>query len=208
MEDSQLTIYDNANLMTVPEISHVLAVSESTVLRYIKKTMPSKIVNGKQTFLNEAEVTAMKLKLQQNQYLVSPDELPKTDLEKKLLIQQAIGFLNEEIDELREQVENKTKQLEEAKPKIEFHDQVGDSAGLHNMAETAKLLDRGYGRNIMMQKLRYMLILMKNNIPYQSYINSGYFEVKENFIGGDYKFVKAQTFVTPKGLIYLQKRLK
>ncbi len=33
-------------------------------------------------------------------------------------------------------------------------------------------------------------------------------EGDENVIGGNDKFVKSQTFVTPKGLIYLQKRFK
>jgi anti-repressor protein len=83
MED-QITIYTSeySEMMTVKEVSSVLEVAETTVLKYIKKLFPDKLHSGKKCLLNEAEVTAVKLKLQQNQQLARSQELPKTDLIK------------------------------------------------------------------------------------------------------------------------------
>lgn len=192
MKNEQIDIYERIG-MSIPEIAESFKVDESTVRRYIGKVFPDKIKNGVKTLLNEKEVTAIKLKLQQNQHLVRPADLPKTDLEKKLLIQQAMGFLSEEIEELRSQ-------LTEAQPKIEFHDQVGDSEGLYSIGETSKLL--GEGRNKFFEKLREEKMFM-GTLPYQAYIDRGYFEVKTSTHNG---YVQKQAFVTPKGLQWLQKR--
>lgn len=193
--NDQLSIYDgNEKTMTIKQISEVLGVSESTVQRYIKKVFPEKIENGIQTFLSEREVTAIKLKMQQNQHLTRSAELPKTDLEKELLIQQAMQLQAEKIQILQSR-------LEEAKPKVEFYDQVGDCEGLHTVAEAAKML--GTGRNKLFSWMRMHKILRDNNEPYQRYVNAGHFEVKENPYNDH---IKAQTFVTPTGLQWLQKR--
>lgn len=101
---------------------------------------------------------------------------------------------------------DKARKLEEAQPKIEFFEQVADATGLHSMGDAAKML--GYGRNTFFAKLRDMKILMKSNIPYQTFIDRGYFEVKENVVGGEEKFLKSQTFVTGKGLIWLENQFK
>lgn len=191
---NQISIYEELKeLMTVKEVSGALGIGETTVLKYIKRVFPDKLKSGEKAFLNEAEVTAIKLKMQQNQQLARSQELPKTDLEKKLLVQQAMNILNEEIEILQAK-------LIEAKPKIEFYDKVGDSEGLHTVAEAAKML--GTGRNRLFSWMRNYKILRQNNEPYQKYIEAGYFEVKENH---DDKYVHAQTFVTPTGLQWLQK---
>lgn len=96
---------------------------------------------------------------------------------------------------------NQAKQLENAQPAIEFHEQIADSTGLHTVAEVAKML--GTGRNRLFEWLRESAILRGNNEPYQSFIDQGYFEVKESL---NNKHVNAQTFVTPKGLVWLQGR--
>jgi len=98
-------------------------------------------------------------------------------------------------------IEQQAGQLEQAKPAIYFHEKVGDSSGLHTVAEVAKML--GTGRNRLFEKLRNENILRDNNEPYQRYIESGYFEVKENPCN---EHVNAQTFVTAKGLQWLQGR--
>lgn len=93
-------------------------------------------------------------------------------------------------------------ELKEAQPKIEFYEKVGNAEGLHTMAEAAKLL--GTGRNRLFDMLRTNSILRHNNEPYQVYINSGYFEVKDiTYNSGGQDYVKPQTFVTPKGLQWI-----
>lgn len=60
------------------------------------------------------------------------------------------------------------------------------------------------GRNKLMQTLRIMSILTRNNIPYQRFIKCGYFEVEE--VSRNNKIVTV-TRVTPKGQKYLCKQL-
>lgn len=50
---------------------------------------------------------------------------------------------------------------------------------------------------------------MKNNIPYQRYIDSGYFQVKESMFKTPYGEKTAQTtYVTGKGQIYITEKLR
>jgi hypothetical protein len=81
--------------MTIKEIANVLKKDESTIRKLGKKLFPEKFKNGRTTYLNEKEVTLIKMNLGKN------SELPKTKLEKQLLVKQAIQYLNEEIAELK-----------------------------------------------------------------------------------------------------------
>jgi phage antirepressor YoqD-like protein len=192
----------NEKLMTVDELSEIFSVHKTTILKYINKSFPDKIKSGIKTFLNEKEVTIIKLELQQNQHLSQSSTLPKTELEENLLIQQAQNLLSQRITRLQKQVESQQLQIEADKPKVEFHDQVLDASGLLNIGETAKSLGLDYGRNTMFKVLREMKIFFKRE-PYQKYINQGYFEVKATENNG---FVQKQAFTTPKGLEWLQKK--
>ena len=73
------------------------------------------------------------------------------------------------------------------------------------MGKLAKLLNDEHikiGRNKLFQWLREQKILMKSNIPYQRYIDSGYFQVKESTFKTPYGEKTAQTtYVTGKGQI-------
>jgi phage regulator Rha-like protein len=96
-------------------------------------------------------------------------------------------------------------QLEAAQPAIEFHARVGDADDCHPLDEVAKLFRAGPRK--FRQALKDLRLLMSNGLPYQEYLNRGYFRVIEQTIpiGGAWK-LHAQTFVTGKGLIWLQRR--
>ena len=89
-------------------------------------------------------------------------------------------------------------QLSEAKPKIEFFDAVASSKTAMPMDQVAKVLDMGIGRNKLFETLREKRILDRNNVPYQEYVDRGYFRVIEQ------KYVKpnGDTVVTTKTLVY------
>lgn len=180
--------------MTIADVAIALNVTTRTITRYVEKLFPGLMENGKITCLSESHVTAIKFDLEKNKHLDTSVQLPRTELEKKLLIQQAMGFLNEEIEELK-------CQLKEAQPKIEFHDQVGSSAGLYSMGEAAKVL--GTGRNRLFNQLRIENIFF-GIVPYQDFINRGYFEVKTTSVNDH---IQKQSFVTPKGLQWLQRQI-
>ena len=97
-------------------------------------------------------------------------------------------------------------------PLVEFANQVSDTTNLIDMNAMAKLAveeNIQIGRNRLFQWLREKGILMSNNLPYQKYIESGYFKVKESvFETSSMMKTYQQTFVTGKGQTYIIGRLK
>lgn len=96
-------------------------------------------------------------------------------------------------------------------PKVKFADHVGDSTNVIDVNRMAKLCaDHGIriGRNRMFAWMRSRGILMGGNIPYQEYIENGYFRVKESvYETNGQKRTYQQTFVTGKGQQYILSRL-
>lgn len=97
----------------------------------------------------------------------------------------------------------------EMKPKADFYDTVVSTESLLSMGDTAKLLDKNVGRNRLYKILREKKILMSDNIPYQQYVDRGYFKVVENYyMAGDNKVITKTTYVKQKGVDYIRKLLK
>jgi len=96
-------------------------------------------------------------------------------------------------------------------PKVKFADHVGDSTNVIDVNRMAKLCaDHGIriGRNRLFAWMRSRGILMGGNIPYQEYIENGYFRVKESVYETNGKTrTYQQTFVTGKGQQYILSRL-
>lgn len=96
-------------------------------------------------------------------------------------------------------------------PKVKFADHVSDSTNLIDVNKMAKLCaDHGIriGRNRLFAWMRSRGILMGGNIPYQEYIENGYFRVKESvYETNGQKRTYQQTFVTGKGQQYILSRL-
>ena len=99
-------------------------------------------------------------------------------------------------------------QVEELAPKGDFYDAVMSSADAITVGEAAKVLN--YGQNTLFKFLRDKRILMKDNIPYQDYINRGYFKLVESNwtdpVTGKVK-ITFQTLVYQKGVDYIRKVL-
>ena len=102
--------------------------------------------------------------------------------------------------------------IEEDKPLVDFANQVSDTTSLIDMNQMAKLLkdeNIPIGRNRLFEILRKKEILRNNNEPYQKYIESGYFKVKENTYDTPYgtkTYIK--TYVTGKGQIWITEKLR
>jgi phage antirepressor YoqD-like protein len=98
------------------------------------------------------------------------------------------------------------------KPLVEFANQVANTENLIDMNAMAKLAieeNIPIGRNRLFRWLRKNKILMSGNLPYQRYIDRGYFVVKESvFDTGSMTKTYQQTFVTGKGQQYIISRLK
>ena len=97
-------------------------------------------------------------------------------------------------------------------PLVEFANQVSNSENLIDMNAMAKLAieeNIPIGRNRLFRWLRENEILMSDNLPYQKYIERGYFSVKESvFETGSMTKTYQQTYVTGKGQQYIIGRLR
>ena len=106
-------------------------------------------------------------------------------------------------------IADRDKQIEELKPKAEFFDAVTDSKDAIPMADVAKVLDMGVGRNKLFEFLRTKGILDAHNRPYQKFIDAGYFRVVEQKFDKGYGEVgiNIKTLVFQKGVDYIRRKL-
>jgi prophage antirepressor-like protein len=93
---------------------------------------------------------------------------------------------------------DQAKQLEAAKPAVEFYRTVTDSKDAIPMSQVAKVLDMGIGRNKLFSFLRERGVLMQDNEPYQEYIDNGWFRVVEQ----KYTRADGETRINIKTLVY------
>ena len=108
-----------------------------------------------------------------------------------------------------EEKERLSLENEEMKPKAEFYDTVAESSTTFEVGVVAKILNFGIGRNKLFKFLRNEGILNPDNIPYQQYVDAGYFKVVEMPYGklnGD-TLVGKKTVVYQKGIDYIRKLL-
>ena len=109
-------------------------------------------------------------------------------------------------------IKNLEMTIEEQRPLVDFANKVSDSSNVIDMGKMAKLLKDEHiniGRNRLFDWLRKKEIFMKNNMPYQRYIDGGYFQVKESVYETPYGSKTQQTtFVTGKGQIYITEKLR
>lgn len=106
-----------------------------------------------------------------------------------------------------EELELKEKALEAAKPKVEFYDTVTGSSETIDMRTVATVLNMGVGRNKIFEILREEKVLDRKNMPYQSYIDRGYFRtIESTYCKPDgTTCINIKTVVFQRGLDYIRK---
>lgn len=108
-------------------------------------------------------------------------------------------------------IEEQNKLIENQKPKVIFYDQVIQSEDTLDMNTVAKTLNfKGVGRNKMFSILRDNCILMKDNTPYQKYVDNGCFKIVEvNWVDryGD-SHIQTKTVVYQKGVEMISKLMR
>ena len=94
------------------------------------------------------------------------------------------------------------------KPKAEFFDAVVDSKDAIEIGQVAKILGT-IGRNKLCYFLRNKGILMKNNEPYQKYIDCGWFRViEQKYTKPDGTImIRTKTLVYQKGVNAIRKMI-
>lgn len=109
-------------------------------------------------------------------------------------------------------INSQNQQLIEQKPKVEFADCVGSSKDLLTIGQFSKLVhdeNIPVGRNRLFKWMRDKGYLRQNNEPYQQYIDSGFFKVKEGAKQNQYgSKLFTVTLITGKGQIYFAEKLR
>lgn len=104
-------------------------------------------------------------------------------------------------------------QLEEKNEKLQYRsdfvDVCFDAEGVFKFDEVAKILKLNYGSITLYEKMREYGLIMKNStIPYQKYVNNGYFKVVEQLVENkNFNKLIATTYATQKGIGYIKKLL-
>lgn len=108
-----------------------------------------------------------------------------------------------------ETIANKNKLIEQMKPKADFFDAVADSKTAISMNEVAKVLGiKGLGRNNLFEYLRQNKILDRFNVPYQRYVDNGWFRViEQRYTKGGEQMITTKTLVYQKGVDAIRKML-
>jgi len=104
-------------------------------------------------------------------------------------------------------LEQKDQQLTLMKPKADFFDAVASSKDAIDISSASKVLNMGVGRNKLFEILRAEGVLMKENTPYQKYIDAGYFRViEQKYTKPDGTVcINIKTLVYQKGLNFIRK---
>ena len=138
---------------------------------------------------------------------MTPEVIEKTLLNPDYIIQLATTLKGEM--EKRKQLEAK---VERDKPLVQFAEHVGSTSDCLTIRQFAKIVNDEtipLGEKRLFKWLRERKYLDQNNVAYQRYIDSGYFNVREvskNTVVGARVF--PQTIVTGKGQIYLLSKLR
>lgn len=118
------------------------------------------------------------------------------------------GRLAEENEKKQLLIEKQNEQLVIAQPKTEFFDLVTKNDKEVDFATVAKILKK-CGRNKLMEQLRKAKILNDKNIPYQQYVEAGYFKVVESSSSDKNGRIRIHltTVVYNKGIDFICKKL-
>ena len=193
--------------VSVKALAEILDVSESTIKRAVEKVRS--LLGGVKTnsqggyLLNEEQATIVKNEIAKHHNLQSRQiDSVSTELEENRIIASAMAILQARNEELK-------RQNEKLLPAANFAYQLCSSKDTIDIGGCAKVLNKNIGRNRLFEFLRNSNVLQSNNIPYQKYIDAGYFRVIESKYvtpNGETK-ISLKTVVFQKGVAYINKLL-
>lgn len=193
--------------VSVKALAEILDVSEATIKRAVEKVRS--LLGGVETnsqggyLLNEEQATIVKNEIAKHHNLQSRHiDSVSTELEENQIIASAMAILQARNEELK-------RQNEKLLPAANFAYQLCSSKDTIEIGECAKVLNKNIGRNRLFEFLRNSNVLQSNNIPYQKYIDAGYFRVIESKYvtpNGETK-ISLKTVVFQKGVAYINKLL-
>ena len=229
---NELQILGNENIMTSLEIAELTGKEHNKILRDIrdeiekleKQGIRAETIFGLGEYLDKNNQKRPMYSLTKEGVLqlaarydavvrfklIEKATKPREYTQKELLLMQLKSI--EKIEKLQLENKQQAQQLIEQAPKVEFYNDVTGSETTAEIGTVAKILGfKNVGRNILFDILRKQGILKADNIPYQRYVDNGYFRVIESkwndYVTGDVK-ISFKTVVYQKGIEYIAKMLK
>lgn len=229
---NELQILGNENIMTSLEISEITGKRHDQILRDIRDEIEKLEKQGigaehifvlgeyldknnqKRPMYSLTKEGVLQLAARYDAVvrfkLIEKATKPREYTQKELLLMQLESI--EKIEKLQLENKQQAQQLIEQAPKVEFYNDVTGSETTAEIGTVAKILGfKNVGRNILFDILRKQGILKADNIPYQKYVDNGYFRVIESkwndYITGDVK-ISFKTVVYQKGIEYIAKILR
>ncbi|MCR4627373.1 MAG: phage antirepressor KilAC domain-containing protein [Treponema sp.] len=202
--------------MTTKELAEAFGVDVSTITKTVARLNETsdvlpKFTQGQTPRYTESQATLIKMEIQKHHNLANRQiDGTSTELEENMLIARGWEILQRRNEELKKRAEEAEAENAKLKPAAAFAYQLCSSQDTIDIGNCAKVLNRRIGRNNLFEFLRNKKVLQSDNIPYQKYIDSGYFRVIESkFVTptGETK-ICLKTVVFQKGVAYINKLLK
>lgn len=193
--------------MTVKEVAEALNISERTIQEHAKAMFPGCVRNGMTTMLDEHQVTSIKKAVEKSgrNDLANVREVSSatTALEIEEMTLKVIAYHKSEADRLRSE-------LSVAAPKAAIADRIAVADGRRTISDVGKI--NGVGPRKLFSLLEERGIIYRGSDgrwrPYQSWVDAGYFELKEStYETPDGSHLAVQTYVTGAGELWLARRL-
>lgn len=165
-EVQDATLLGRANAVTVFSVRAVLNVGMLLRDSTIAKDIRNQLLNGFEKLTTEQKTEEVD---NEDALLLAIIKAVGEPVNQMIAIGELNNYHNRHKAELNVRID-------EMKPKEEAFDVFISSSGYQRMNDVAKSV--GYGRNKLFTFLRDQKILMRDNVPYESYINREWFTVK------------------------------
>lgn len=195
--------------MTVREVAEALGTAESTIRNKAAELFPEVVRNGVTTYLDQEQVTALKQSLvPRDLTLKSKVDAATTDIE---MMERTVQVIQWQMAKLEEQ----RARIAELEPKAAVADAIALASDCKTISEVGKIT--GIGPHKLGDLLEADGVLFRKHykggakgerVPYEVYMERGYFVVRERVFSGRRGEVlrRSQTYVTGKGEVWIAQR--
>lgn len=223
---NKLVLKINETTMDSREIAELTEKQHRNVVRDIRRQLDEQkisLLTFEQSYVNGRgqEYPCFKLDYEQTMILLSGYSIPLRatvikrwqELEKEEAPPLPSTYGEALLEAGRLAVANEQLQLEneQMRPAVQFYEDVTGSDDAIPMGETAKVINCGMGRNQLFEYLRKKKVLQQSNVPYQRFVDNGWFRVIESKytdkLTGDTK-INIKTLVYQKGLDNIMRNLR
>jgi prophage antirepressor-like protein len=182
-------VYKKYPLMTSGGMQELSIINESGIYKLVLASKKPEAIKFKEWVTEKILPSIRKT----GSYSVTPK--PELSIEEMTLLV---------IQNMQSKIADQSRQLEEQKPKVEFAEKIVNTGNGVSIGDFAKTI--GLGQNKLFDWLRKNKYLMSNNIPYQQYIDNGYFKVIE-WVLEKKNEAKFKTLITGKGQEYISSKI-